>query len=375
MPGYNITLFKIFGLEIRVNISWAFIAVLLAWSLAQGYFPSVYEGLPKATYWWMGVAGVIGLFASIVLHELAHSLVAQSYGMKIKGITLWLLGGVAELGEEPPSPEVEFWMAIAGPAMSIALAVVFYGAAVLVPTEPDFKPLFEVLRYLALINLILVIFNLIPAFPMDGGRVLRAWHWHRTGNAQKATTLAAKVGSTFGLVLILTGLATVIFGFGHNGLWWVVLGMFIRFAADSARHQSEITHTLHGQSVLDFMSTDPIAVPSNIDARQFRDTWILRYHHKVFPVVDKGRVTGVISTRHLIGLDPNTLDKHIVLEMMDPISSENSIAASAAAEDGLKAMHSTGNSRLLVMEKDELIGMISLKDLFRVIAVRAEIGA
>ena len=226
MPGFNITLVKIFGIEIRVNISWAFIAVLLAWSLAKGYFPSVYEGLPDVTYWWMGAAGVLGLFASVVFHELAHSIVAQSYGMQIKGITLWLLGGVAELGDEPPSPTAEFWMALAGPAMSIALSVVFYGAASLVPTGVEYKPLFEVLRYLALVNLILALFNMIPAFPMDGGRILRAWHWHRTGDAYKATTLSAKVGSTFGLILILTGLAAVFVWGGMNGLWWVILGMF-----------------------------------------------------------------------------------------------------------------------------------------------------
>ena len=374
MPGYNITLFKIFGLEIRVNISWAFIAVLLAWSLAQGYFPSVYEGLPELTYWWMGIAGVIGLFASIVLHELAHSLVAQSYGMKIKGITLWLLGGVAELGEEPPSPKVEFRMAIAGPAMSVALAILFYGAASLVPTGADFKPLYEVLRYLALINLILAIFNLIPAFPMDGGRVLRAWYWHRTGDAHQATTLSAKVGSMFGLILILTGLSTVIFGLGFNGLWWVILGMFIRFAADSARHQSEATHALHGQSVLDFMSTDPVSVPLGINARQFRDDYVLRHHHKVFPVVDGRIVKGVIATRHIVGLEPENLEQHMIVDMMDPITKANSIAASTAAEQALKTMHQSGNSRLLVLENDELIGIISLKDLLRIIAVRAELG-
>lgn len=375
MPGFNITLFKIFGLEIRVNISWAFIAILLAWSLAQGYFPSVYDGLPKATYWWMGIAGVIGLFVSIVLHELAHPLIAQSYGMKIKGITLWLLGGVAELGDEPPSPEAEFWMALAGPAMSIALALVFYGAVFVASLGTIYQPLIEVLHYLSLVNLVLALFNLIPAFPMDGGRILRAWHWHRTGDAHKATTLSAKVGSAFGLILILIGLSTVLFGAGFNGFWFVILGMFIRFAADSARQQSEVTHTLRGQSVLDFMSTDPVSVPPNINARQFRDDWVLRYFHKVFPVAVGSLVKGVISTRHISDLSPDDLDDRMVSEIMESVTDANSIAVSATAEDAIKCMHSNGNSRLLVLEGDELVGIISLKDLARVIAVRAEVGA
>ncbi len=374
MFGASVTLFEIFNFKVRVNVSWAFIAIFLAWSLAQGYFPAVYEGLPQATYWWMGIAGVIGLFASILLHELAHSLVAQSYGMGIKSITLWLLGGVAELSEEPPSPEAEFWMAIAGPAMSFALAAGFYLVAIVLPQSTDLKPLVEVLRYLALVNAVVAGFNLIPAFPMDGGRVLRAWLWKSKGNARTATQISARIGSWFGLALILLGLASAISGLGLNGLWWVILGMFIRFAADAARYQSEVTHALHGKSVMEFMTPDPVTVPAEIDARRFRDDWVLRYHHKVYPVTMGTTLKGVIATRHLIGLDPATLERHRVIDMLDPVSEANAIAASAPAEDALKRMQESGNSRLLVMEQDDLVGVIALKDLLRVITLRAEIG-
>ena len=373
LPG-SVTLFEVFGFKVRINISWAFIAVLLAWSLAKGYFPSVYSGFSESTYWWMGIAGVIGLFASVLLHEFAHSVVARAYGMEIKGITLWLLGGVAELGDEPPSPSVEFWMAIAGPAMSILLAMTFYVAAQLADLWAAIRPITEVLSYLAVVNLILGIFNLIPAFPMDGGRVLRAWLWHRKGSLADATRISAKAGQWFGFGLILAGLASIAAGLGLNTLWWVILGMFIRFAADAALHQSQVAGTLKGRSVLDFMTANPVCVPSHVTAASFRDQWVLRTYHKVYPVQAGAQLKGVIATRHLMAIDAADLDRYTVEDLMDPLTEHNSIEASASAEQALKRMQTTGNSRLIVTEGAELAGIISLRDVIRVIEVQAEVG-
>ena len=222
--------------------------------------------------------------------------------------------------------------------------------------------------------MILGVFNLVPAFPMDGGRVLRAYLWHTTGSAAEATRTAARLGSWFGLGLILLGLSTVLFGLGFNGLWWVVLGMFIRFAADAALYQSQVAQSLRGKSVMDFMTKDLVSVPSNITAREFRDAWVLRYHHKVYPVGNGEELSGVISTRHISAIDPDNLERHKISEMMDPLTRLNTIAASATAEDALKLMQTSGNTRLLVTEDDGLVGIIALKDLLRVITVHQEIG-
>ncbi len=372
MFANSVTLFELFGLKVRVNISWAFIAILLAWSLSQGYFPSVYEGLPRLTYWWMGVVGVLGLFISILIHEIAHSLVARHYGMTVKSITLWLLGGVAELADEPPSPRVEFEMAIAGPIASLVLAILFYAASLGLAGLESYGQLAAVAFYLALANGVIAVFNLIPAFPMDGGRVLRAWLWHVKGDARHATRSAATVGSWFGFGLIGLGLLSVAAGFGLNGLWWVLLGLFVHVAAQSARYQSEVQYALNKSSVLDFMTHNPVAVPIDINARQFVDQWVLKHHHKFFPVLDGSRIAGCISTRHLSSIEPNRFELHTVADMMDPVSEMNSIAASATATDALSRMQETGNSRLLVLEGDELVGLVSLKDLLRVVALRSE---
>ena len=241
MIGASITLIEVFGIKIRVNISWAFIAILLAWGLAEGYFPTINEKLPEATYWWMSIVAVLGLFASILLHELAHSLVARAYGMEITGITLWLLGGIAELKGEPPSPKVELLMAIAGPAMSVFLGTFFWLSAGVLQ---GFVSVATVLSYLGMLNLILAAFNMVPAFPLDGGRVARAIIWMHTGDYLAATKTAARMGSLFGLGLIAFGFLGLVTGAGLASLWWVVLGMFVRFAADSSNLQAQTKNVL-----------------------------------------------------------------------------------------------------------------------------------
>lgn len=187
MFGNNFTLFEFLGFRVRANVSWLFLAILVTWSLAAGFFPAVYPNLDVATYWALAVAGMIGLFFSLLFHEFAHSLVARARGMGMQGITLFLFGGVAEMEMEPPTPKTEFWLAIAGPIASVVLAIVFYGVAIGLQAVGTPAHIIGVPRYLAFINLILAAFNMVPGFPLDGGRVLRAAIWQWTGNLRKAT--------------------------------------------------------------------------------------------------------------------------------------------------------------------------------------------
>src|SRR5436190_7526494 len=234
MFGKRITLFKVAGIPIGIDPSWIVIAVLIAWSLSVGLFPMLYPGLPVATYWSMGISGALGLFISIVLHELGHAVVAQRYGIPIRGITLFIFGGVAEMRDEPPSPKAEFLMAIAGPAVSVAIALVCWalahvGARAHWPIAPV-----DVFAYLASMNGLLVLFNLIPGFPLDGGRVLRSALWKWKNNVRWATHITSQIGSFFGIFLILLGVWSVLRGNFIAGMWWFLIGMFLRNAAQQS---------------------------------------------------------------------------------------------------------------------------------------------
>lgn len=195
MFGNNFTLFEFLGFRVRANVSWLFLAILVTWSLAAGFFPSAYPGLNKATYWALAVTGMIGLFFSLLFHEFSHSVVARARGLPMKGITLFLFGGVAEMEMEPPSAKTEFLMAIAGPISSVVLAVVFYGIALGMEAQGLPNHMAGVPRYLGFINLLLAAFNMVPGFPLDGGRVLRAALWHWKGDLRWATRWASRLGS------------------------------------------------------------------------------------------------------------------------------------------------------------------------------------
>ena len=219
MLGNSVPLFRLLGFEVKLDFSWIFLAALVSWSLATGYFPQNLEGLSAGTYWWMAIAGAIGLFASIILHELSHSLVARQYGLPITGITLFIFGGVAEMEREPPTPRAEFMMAIAGPIASYLLAGIFY----LLSGIGSGSPLASVAAYLALINFVLGTFNLIPAFPLDGGRALRAILWSTSGDLTGSTRRTATLGQMFGAVMIGLGLVSLFYGNTIGGIWWALI--------------------------------------------------------------------------------------------------------------------------------------------------------
>jgi len=348
--------------------------MLLSWALAQGYFPTVYEGLTKITYWWMGVVAVLGLFASIVLHELAHSVVARAFGMEIKGITLWLLGGVAEMADEPPNPKAEFLMAIAGPIMSVFLSLLFFTVGAFFGVGGDMTPIGAIFQYLGTLNLILAVFNLIPAFPLDGGRVARAALWAWKGDYYWATNIAARMGSIFGLTLMALGILAALTGAGLGGLWWVILGMFVRFTADASRAQLQATHALKGRIVRDYMTRNPIIVQPDITVTGLIDNWVYKHSFEFFPVVDAGKLIGSVSLAEVRQVPPGERERTMVGDIMLPCSQETMIEAGASAAAALKQMQGTGNSLLLVMADGTLIGVIALKDLMKLIAITSALG-
>jgi Zn-dependent protease/CBS domain-containing protein len=373
MFGRRFTLFKLFGFAVRIDASWLIIAGLIVWSLATGVFPSQYPGFDASSYWWMAITAALGFFASIVFHEMCHSLVANHYRLPMKGITLFIFGGVAEMGAEPQSAKVEFLMAIAGPISSIVAGIVFLliraaGAAAF-PVE-----VVAVLSYLAWINFLLAGFNLIPAFPLDGGRVLRAALWHFQGDLRRATRIASSIGSAFGVVLMVYGFYSLFFGSLISAMWYFLIGMFLRGASQASYQQLILRSVLEGEPVQHFMHPDPINVPPDLTVRRLVEDYIYRYHFKAFPVVTGARdLAGCVTTQDVKQVPREEWDQHTVQEIAKPCSADNTVEPDADALKVLSKMQETGSGSLMVTDHGRLLGIVALKDLLAYLADKLDL--
>jgi Zn-dependent protease len=372
MFGKRITLFKLLGFEVHIDLSWFIIALLVTWSLAKGLFPSYYQNLAPATYLWMGLCGAAGLFFSIVFHELCHSLVARRFGLPMKGITLFVFGGVAEMSEEPSSAKAEFLMAIAGPLSSILLGLILSVVSALVGGILS-TPVIGVIDYLAFINLILAAFNLLPAFPLDGGRVLRAALWQWKKNLRWATRIASRIGTGFGIFLILIGIFYVVMGSIINGIWLFMIGMFLRNAAQMSYQQVLIRKALEGETVQHFMKKNPVTAPSSISVKELVEDYIYNYHYKMYPVVEGGELIGCITSRQVKDIPRDQWTSRTVGNVAIRCSPENTIDPAADALKALSVMSRTGNSRLMVVDDGRLVGIITLKDIMGFISIKLEL--
>ncbi len=373
MFGRRMTLFKLFGFSVHVDLSWIVIAVLVTWSLAAGLFPFEYPLLSPGTYWIMGIIGALGLFASIVFHEMSHSLVARRFGLPMRGITLFIFGGVAEMDDEPPSPKAEFWMAIAGPLSSIFLAIVFYGLYLFGERSGWPEPLNGVLGYLGVINAILAIFNLVPAFPLDGGRVLRSILWGLRNNIRSATRVSSTIGSGFGIFLIIVGIFNALRGNFVGGVWQFLIGLFLRDAARMSYQQLLARQALEGEQVRRFMQTNPVTVSPSTTLAQLIDDYIYRHQFKLFPVVQDGRLAGCIDLNQVKEIPRNEWAYRTVGEVAKRCAVDNTISPEADAVKALAKMNRTGRSRLLVIDQDRLVGILSLRDLLRFLSLKVEL--
>jgi Zn-dependent protease/CBS domain-containing protein len=373
MFGKSIHLFTIFGFKVGIDFTWFFLAVLVAWSLAVGLFPAYYKGYSTGTYWWMGAAGAAGLFLSIVFHEFWHSIVARRYGLPMKGITLFIFGGVAEMEEEPANPKTELLMAIAGPISSVVLGIFFLLVAWGGITANWPGPVWGVLQYLGWLNLVLAVFNMIPAFPLDGGRVLRAILWAAKGDLRWSTRIAAAFGSGVGMLLILLGVVTFITGNLIAGIWYSLIGMFIRGAAQMSYRQVLVRRALGGEPVSRFMQTNPVTVPSSISIRELVNDYFYRYHYKMFPVSDNGVIEGCITSRQIKDIPREQWEQRRVHDVLVPCSMEVTVTPDTDAMQALSLMNRTGNSRLMVVEGDHLVGIITLKDMLKFLNLKIDL--
>ena len=374
MFATRFTLFHLLGIEIRLDPSWILLAVLITWTLAVGFFPASYPDLEPQTYWLMGGIAALGLFASIILHELAHAVVARRDGLEIDGITLFVFGGVAEMKAEPASPKAEFRMAIAGPIMSLLVALVCYLIGLAGTAVGAAVPFVGVFAYLAFINTILAVFNMVPAFPLDGGRVLRAAIWHWKGSLRRATRITASMGSGFGIGLIVLGLLNVLAGNFIGGIWWFILGLFVRAAAQMSYQQVLVRRGLEGMPVQRLMNRSPVSVTPDISVAELVEDYVYRHHFKLYPVVEGEKLVGCVELEAIKSVPRDQWASTPVSAIMKDCSADNTVTPETEAVDLLSRMRPAEGGRFLVTGEDgRLLGIVTRKDLFGFISVKLDL--
>jgi len=354
----------IWGIPIRVHFSWLIVFGLITWSLSTYYFPKVAPELPAASYWVKGAIGAFLLFASVTFHELAHSFVSRRYKIAILGITLFIFGGVAQMKGEPPTPKAEFKIAIAGPLSSFFLSGVFFTLYTAVE-NPSIKALFA---YLTQINLILGVFNLIPGFPMDGGRVLRSIIWGKTKNYFNATRKASNLGQKIALFFIIFGLFSFLMGF-PGGLWLMLIGWFLHTAAQASYQQVSLQENLSDLKVKDIMVKDIVTIRSSVTLDEAVNEYFLRYGYGGFPVFEGGRFIGIVTLKEIKDIPREDWGKVKVSDVAISYSREVEISPGDDVTKALELMVTKDKGRLVVTEGNKIVGLITRNGIARYIQI------
>jgi Zn-dependent protease/predicted transcriptional regulator len=364
----TLTLFSIRGIPVRVHASWLAVYGLIAWSLAVGYFPQALPALGPATHWVSGLVAALLLFVSVFLHELSHSLVAIRLGIPVSSITLHVFGGVSELTREPDRPRTEFAIAIVGPLTSFAIAA---GVAILGLAVPPTPIVGAVMQYLVLVNTVVGLFNLVPGFPLDGGRVLRAALWKSRGDLAWATRIASGAGSLFGLGLIVLGVWRALAGEFLGGLWLVVIGLFLRQTSAASYQQLVVRRALGDRSVAEVMAREVVHVPPDLRVERLVDDYFWRHHVSSFPVVDGGRTLGLVGIHDLGRLPRERWAETRVRDVMRPVTDALVASPRESLWQALEKVSRNGIGRVAVVEGDRLAGYLSVKDIMHVLTVSA----
>ncbi|MGI2335542.1 MAG: site-2 protease family protein [Dehalogenimonas sp.] len=362
---------RLFGIKIGIHISWLFIFVFLTWSLAVGYFPQ--EGvLPDQTtlvYWLLGSVSSLSLFLSVLAHELGHSIVAQRNGIPVKSITLFIFGGSSNISKEAESPGAEFRMAVSGPLVSFGLSVVFY--ALYLGFGQVFGALSVVLGYLSQVNLVLGIFNLLPGFPLDGGRVFRAALWKITKDETKATRIAAGTGQVIAYMFIFGGIALA-FIIGIGGLWLALIGWFLASAATASYQQTVVSESLSGATVRAILNPDVIPADSDLNIEQAM-ALMLSHSQRALPIIRNGYLTGLLTMSDLKHIDRNQWGDEKVFNIMTPLASLKTLGPADELSKVLNIMQETGHNQLPVIDNGKFLGLVSRADLLDYVNIKLEL--
>jgi len=367
----RVKLGKIRGIPIGLHSSWFLIFGLLTWSLAMGYFPEEYPALPLAAHWLLGGLTSLLFFGSVLVHELGHSLIALRNSIPVRRITLFIFGGVAQIEKEPNSPGVEFRIAIAGPLASLALALLF---EVLYLLDQSIPYLAAPSIYLARINFMLAAFNMIPGFPLDGGRVLRALVWRFTGSFHRATRVAGSTGQLVALGFIGVGVYTIFNGALFNGLWLAFIGWFLQNAAASNLAASNMQQSLRGITVSQVMSRECARVPSLLPLSQLVEGRVLNGAQRCFFVADNGRLRGLLTLHEITAVPQRKWGLTTAEQAMVPFERLTRVAPDTELMQALQMMDSANVNQLPVIEEENVVGTLSREQVLHYIRLRAELG-
>ncbi|HKM49825.1 MAG TPA: site-2 protease family protein [Candidatus Bathyarchaeia archaeon] len=370
----SVSLGKIMGIPVRIHYTLWFVFILIAWSLAVGYMPTQYPGLSTVTYWAIGIVSAIILFASILIHELSHSYIAKKNGLPIGRITLFFFGGVSEMTEEPQDPGLEVRMAAAGPLMSFLIAAVLGSLWYLgkfVVNAP--VAIIATLGYAALINGVLGLFNLLPAFPLDGGRVFRGSLWKHSKSLIGATRTATRVSEALSMLMMLGGFISIIFGDFVDGLWFIVLGWFIKSGAETSLKQTLVGEALTGVSVADIMTRDVLTVPPETTVQRLISDYLLVHKHGAYPVVKNGEVLGEVTLECVRAVPKEKRDFESVQQAMVPCERTAMVKPSTTALDAMQAMARNRAGHVLVVDEGRLVGIATRDDVIRTIHTRQDL--
>jgi Zn-dependent protease len=371
------SLLRVSGIQVRVDPSWFLIFLLIWWSLSAGYFPRIHPEAGAFQLWSAGLLTALLFFVSLLIHELSHSFVARRAGVEVPSITLFLFGGASEMTREPDDPGTELRIAIVGPLASFALALGFWGFAALLP---DGTPglLLGVVRYLAWINFALAVFNLLPGFPLDGGRVLRALIWRRTGSLRRASRVATQAGKGLGIGLAVLGVVQIFGGALVGGIWLILIGLFARGLAESSYQSLMLRQLLAEVSVGEVMVREPQTVPAELPLDRLVEDYILERGLRAFPVVEEqsGRTLGLISLEEVKGVPPQSRATERVRDHLVPLDEERCVTPETPLVEALGRMGRLGLARLLVLEPGSrrLTGLLTRGGLARFVELRQALG-
>ncbi|MCL7452018.1 MAG: site-2 protease family protein [Anaerolineae bacterium] len=367
----SVKLGRILGIPVGLHTSWFLVFGLVTWSLAVGYFPAEHPSLSTVAYWGLGAVTSLLFFGSVLVHELSHSVVALRHEMPVRGITLFIFGGVAQIGREPPDARAEFRIAIAGPLASLTLGLGFGGLWLLDQAVPYLAaPSLWLMR----INLLLAAFNMIPGFPLDGGRVLRAIVWHFTGDFHKATRVATFAGQLTAFGFIGVGLLTMLSGNFFNGLWLAFIGWFLQNAAASSYAQANLQQSLRGVTVSQVMTRDCPLVPGGMSLAELIDEQILTGGRRCFFVADDDRPRGLLTLTDVSRVPKADRWQTSVEQVMKPWAHTVRVQPDTPLMAALQAMDDANVNQVPVVQNDEMVGMLSREQLLRYVRARAELG-
>jgi Zn-dependent protease len=371
MNKQNISLGRILGIPITLDLSWFLVFALLTWSLATSVFPAEFRRWPATLYWIVGAATALMLFVSVLLHELGHSMEARRYNIVVRRITLFFFGGVAEIGSEPPSALAEFWIASAGPAVSLTLAIVF---ALLQPIVQAASPLLALTRYLAYINGSLVLFNLIPAFPLDGGRIFRSVVWSVTHNLRRATLVAANVGRFIAFLFILFGVWQILTGNWGNGLWIAFIGWYLQSAATSQVQQQVLHDALAGHRVQQVVSRSYAVISADTTLQQLVAQYVLDNGQSNFVVEQLGIPVGWLPASRIRQIDASAWPTTTAEQVMLPSRQIKWARPDEDLWDAMTEMERSGLNQMPVMAGDQIMGLLRREDILRYLRALREFG-